>query len=260
MMAVSPVAGRRTNVPLPARRRRGNMRSGGTDRGGDRRRCRSTRRRKRNGRVPRRHAPLHPVRPADVSPRAVLAPMQVLLRAVRRGRPGALRSAGVQPWDKNPNLCRRCITSLNRQEVSGAEIEASFLFAEVRRSSDLARSLGTMEFTRLMQRFYAAAQEALIADEASIEKFVRGRGGRRLHPAPDRTQHAAAAVRAAEHLLLETGHGEAGGPWLPLGAGVHTGRVRGHGLPWPLERHHGIRRSDQRRRARVRRRRRPARS
>jgi adenylate cyclase len=34
---------------------------------------------------------------------------------------------GFQPWDKNPNLCRRCITSLNRQEVSGAEIEASFL-------------------------------------------------------------------------------------------------------------------------------------
>jgi hypothetical protein len=63
---------------------------------------------------------------------------------------------GFQPWDKNPNLCRRCITSLTRQEVSGAD-EASFLFADVRRSSDLARSLGTMEFTRLMQRFYAAA-------------------------------------------------------------------------------------------------------
>jgi adenylate cyclase len=76
---------------------------------------------------------------------------------------------GFQPWDKNPSLCRRCITSLNRQEVSGAEIEASFLFADVRRSSDLARSLGTMEFIRLMQRFYAAAQEVLIADEAIIE-------------------------------------------------------------------------------------------
>ena len=81
---------------------------------------------------------------------------------------------GFQPWDKNPNLCRRCITSLNRQEVSGAEIEASFLVADVRRSSDLARSLGTMEFTRLMQRFCAVAQEALIADEAIIEKFVGG--------------------------------------------------------------------------------------
>ena len=30
-------------------------------------------------------------------------------------------------------------------------------------------------------------------------------------------------MRAAQHLLLETGHGSAEGPWLPIGAGVHTG-------------------------------------
>ena len=35
--------------------------------------------------------------------------------------------------------------------------------------------------------------------------------------------HAAAAVRAAQDLLRETGHRDEGGPWLPLGAGVHTG-------------------------------------
>jgi adenylate cyclase len=130
---------------------------------------------------------------------------------------------GFQPWDKNPNLCRKCITWLDRQEVSGAEIEASFLFADVRRSSDLARSLGTMEFTRLMQRFYALAQEVLIADEAIIEKFVGDEVVGFFVPLLTGPNHAAAAVRAAEHLLLETGHGEEGGPWLPLGAGVHTG-------------------------------------
>jgi adenylate cyclase len=130
---------------------------------------------------------------------------------------------GFTPWDKNPNLCLRCITSLDKQEVSGAEIEVSFLFADVRRSSDLARRLGTMEFTRLMQRFYIAATKVLIAGDAVIEKFVGDEVVGFFMPLLTGPNHAAAAVRAAEHLLLETGHGDEGGPWLPLGAGVHTG-------------------------------------
>jgi adenylate cyclase len=36
-------------------------------------------------------------------------------------------------------------------------------------------------------------------------------------------QHAARAIDAGLHLLRETGHADAGGPWVPIGAGVHTG-------------------------------------
>jgi adenylate cyclase len=133
------------------------------------------------------------------------------------------RRLGFRPWDKNPNLCNLCITSLTKQDVSGAELETSFLFADVRRSSDLARRVGTMEFTRLMQRFYVTATDSLIADEAIIEKFVGDEVVGFFLPLLTGPNHAAAAVRAAEHLLLETGHGDDGGPWLPLGAGVHTG-------------------------------------
>jgi adenylate cyclase len=35
--------------------------------------------------------------------------------------------------------------------------------------------------------------------------------------------HAAKAIDAARELLRETGHGSAVGPWIPVGAGVHTG-------------------------------------
>ncbi len=80
-----------------------------------------------------------------------------------------------------------------------------------------------MEFTHLMQRFYTTATDSLIADEAIIEKFVGDEVVGFFIPLMTGPNHAAAAVRAAEHLLLETGHGEDGGPWLPLGAGVHTG-------------------------------------
>jgi adenylate cyclase len=130
---------------------------------------------------------------------------------------------GFTPWTKNPNICARCITWLAQGEVSGAEIEISFLFADVRRSSDLARRIGTMEFTRLMQRFYAVASEVLIGDDAIVEKFVGDEVVGFFLPLLTGPQHAAAAVRAAEHLLIATGHGDEAGPWLPLGAGVHTG-------------------------------------
>jgi adenylate cyclase len=132
---------------------------------------------------------------------------------------------GFTPWTKNPNICARCITWLAEGEVSGAEIEISFLFADVRRSSDLARRIGTMEFTRLMQRFYAVASEVLIGDDAIVEKFVGDEVVGFFLPLMTGPQHAAAAVRAAEHLLIATGHGDEAGPWLPLGAGVHTGTV-----------------------------------
>ena len=72
---------------------------------------------------------------------------------------------GFAPWDKHPGICTRCIILLRDQEVSGAEVEISFLFADVRRSSDLARRVGTMEFTRLMQRFYSTENTVLQTNE-----------------------------------------------------------------------------------------------
>ncbi len=38
-------------------------------------------------------------------------------------------------------------------------------------------------------------------------------------------RHPAQAVEAAKALLRATGHEEAAGPWLPIGAGVNTGRA-----------------------------------
>ena len=130
---------------------------------------------------------------------------------------------GFRPWPKNPTLCSKCTIWLHKQPVSGAEVEVSFLFADVRRSSDLARNIGTMEFTRLMQRFYTVATESLLADDAVIEKFVGDEVVGFFLPLLTGPNHAAAAVRAAEHLMQATGHGDPDGPWLPLGAGVHTG-------------------------------------
>lgn len=37
------------------------------------------------------------------------------------------------------------------------------------------------------------------------------------------SEHAERAIEAAKEILQVTGHGSPNGPWIPLGAGVHTG-------------------------------------
>jgi adenylate cyclase len=128
------------------------------------------------------------------------------------------------PWDKNPNLCRRCVIGLGSAEVMGAEVDVSFLFADVRRSSDLARRIGTVEFTHLMQRFYAVATDVLFAHEALLDKFVGDEVVGFFLPFMAGDEHPRAAVDAARALFEATGYGSPDGPWVTLGAGVHTGR------------------------------------
>lgn len=152
------------------------------------------------------------------------------------GAPGSLilRRYGYSPWEKNPKLCGRCFKGLelhaklcpsatDDREVAGAEVEASMLFADVRGSSKLARQMPVFDFTRLMNRFYRVSSEVLIEADAIIEKFVGDEVVGLFLPFMAGKEHARRAVEAAEGLLLATGHGSAEGPWVPLGAGVHTG-------------------------------------
>jgi adenylate cyclase len=145
-----------------------------------------------------------------------------------------LRRYGYTPWEKNPKICGRCFKGLETQakmcpssseaeEVSGAEVEISILFADVRGSSKLAREMPVWDFTRLMNRFYRVSSDVLIAADAVIEKFVGDEVVGLFIPFLAGQEHAGKAVEAAKTLLLATGHGSADGPWAPLGAGVHTG-------------------------------------
>ena len=151
------------------------------------------------------------------------------------GRPGAfvLRRYGYSPWEKNPRICGRCFknigaaakmcpTSEDDRGVNGAEVELTMLFADVRGSSKLARQMPTREFTRLMNRFYSVSKDVLVEADAIIEKFVGDAVVALFLPFMTGPGHARRGVDAAEALLLATGHG-AGEPWVPLGAGVHTG-------------------------------------
>src|SRR5438128_3409215 len=152
------------------------------------------------------------------------------------GAPGSfiLKRYGFRPWAKNPKMCARCFESLGShaamcprgeggEEVRGAEIDITMLFADVRGSSKLARQMPVFEFTRLMNRFYGVSREVLIEHDAIIEKFVGDEIVGLFIPFMAGTEHVKRAVEAAEALFRATGHGTPEGPWVPLGAGVHTG-------------------------------------
>ena len=135
-----------------------------------------------------------------------------------------MRVIGRKPSTANPHLCTACENELIKHH-GGAEVSGTMLFADVRGSTVLAEKMSPTEFRTLMERFYLAASRAVIDQEGAIDKFVGDEIVAMFYPALAGERHAAAAVKAARGILRATGHDSPGGPWAPVGAGVHTGKV-----------------------------------
>src|SRR3990172_4629142 len=128
----------------------------------------------------------------------------------------------LQPSRLNPQMCNACERFAQRFQ-GGAEVEASFLFADVRGSTRLAEQLGPLAFSALINRFYLAVSKELFSHNAMIEKLIGDEVTGFFVPGMAGPAHARAAVEAAEAILHATGHGTPAGPWVPVGVGVHTG-------------------------------------
>ena len=140
------------------------------------------------------------------------------------GTPGMffMRLGGRGPSNLNPHVCNFC-ERFAETHPGGAEIEISMLFADVRGSTTLAEQISPSEFSRLMNRFYKVATDVLLETEAIIDKFVGDEVVALYVPGLAGADHPSAAVRAGRELLRATGQGDPGGPWLPIGIGIHTG-------------------------------------
>ena len=133
-----------------------------------------------------------------------------------------MRMLGKRPSAKSPSMCASCFDFMARHH-GGAEIECSFLFADVRGSTTIAEAIATSDFRALLDRFYSTASSVVFAHDGSVDKFVGDELMAMFFPLLSGERHAARAIEAARALLEATGHGEPDGPWLPLGAGVHVG-------------------------------------
>lgn len=143
-----------------------------------------------------------------------------------RGIGGAvLGTLGLRPWPKNPSVCRACIIDMQRRPAGGAEIPCSLLFADIRGSTAMAERQSATEFAALLHRFYAVGSQAIIDESGIVDKFVGDEVVALFIPVYAGQQHARRAVRCADRLLRATGHGDADGPWLQIGIGIHSGNA-----------------------------------
>jgi adenylate cyclase len=128
---------------------------------------------------------------------------------------------GRRPSNQNPGMCDTCFRFVANHH-GGAEIECSLLFADIRGSTTLAEAMSAGEFRVLLDRFYTVATKVVFDRAGTVDKFVGDELVAMFFPLMSGNRHAAQAVAAARALLVETGHGSATGPWVPVGAGVHT--------------------------------------
>ena len=132
-----------------------------------------------------------------------------------------MRAIGKGPWPRNPQYCGSCLTAMLKHR-SGAEIEVSLLFADVRDSTTLAETMSPGEFRTLMDRFFHAASRELVDHDAIIDKFVGDEVIGIFAPLLAGERYAERAIAAGRAILRATGH-DTPSPWLPVGAGVNTG-------------------------------------
>jgi adenylate cyclase len=138
----------------------------------------------------------------------------------------AMRIFGKRQSTANPNYCNSCEKVLIKHH-GGAEVEGSMLFADIRGSTALAESMSSGEYRMLLDRFYTTATSIVVSRDGMVDKFVGDELVAVFPPLLSAERHAERAVEAAQDLLRATGHGGAAadGPWVAVGAGVHTGRA-----------------------------------
>ena len=132
-----------------------------------------------------------------------------------------LRLFGKGPFPRNPRYCIGCCAHLMHIK-GGVEIPLSFLFVDVRGSTPLGEQLGPKRLHDLMDRFYQVGTAALIEHDALIDRFMGDQVVGYFVPGFAGQSHARKAVQCALDILRATGHG-GDSPWVPVGAGVHTG-------------------------------------
>ena len=127
-----------------------------------------------------------------------------------------MRAIGKRPSDKNPTMCTSCFDFMAKHH-GGAEIDCSFLFADVRGSTTMAERMSAAEFRSLLDRFYALATTLVIDHDGSIDKFVGDELVAMYFPLLSGGRHAERAVATARALLRATGHTDAERPLVAAG-------------------------------------------
>ena len=138
--------------------------------------------------------------------------------------PGSLvvRPFGFKRWAANPSLCSICARSLDKAR-GGAEVEATFLFADIRGSTSIAEHTSPAAYHALLERFYTASGMAVDEAGGLVDKYLGDGVVALFVPAFSNGREPAIGAIEAGRAILDATSGTLGADPLPVGVGIHSG-------------------------------------
>lgn len=124
---------------------------------------------------------------------------------------------GRKQSNLNPRFCNVC-EEFAKKNPGGAEVEMSMLFADVRGSTALSEQMTSMEFSKLINRFYVGATNAIAEQDGLVEKLAGDAVAAFWGAGFAGKDYVARTIRAAQNVsrLMQRQN-------IPVGIGVHAG-------------------------------------
>jgi len=117
----------------------------------------------------------------------------------------------------NPHFCNLC-EEFAKQHPGGAEVEMSMLFADVRGSTALSEQMTSLEFSKLINRFYVGATQAIAEEDGLVEKLAGDAVAAFWGAGFAGQDYVRRTIRAAQKISRLMNRQN-----IPVGIGVHAG-------------------------------------
>ena len=126
---------------------------------------------------------------------------------------------GRKQSNLNPKFCNIC-EDFAKKNPGGAEVEMSMLFADVRGSTALSEQMSSIEFSKLINRFYVGATQAITEEDGLVEKLAGDAVAAFWGAGFAGQAYVARTIRAAQNIarLMHRQN-------IPVGIGIHTGKA-----------------------------------
>jgi len=131
---------------------------------------------------------------------------------------------GAESSKLNPQLCNLCERFADKYR-GGAELEIAVMFVDIRNSTAMAEKISAEEFSKKVNRFYAAVTKVFYRNYGMVEKFQGDEVGGFFVPGFTGPGYRKSAVKAAPEALESLGYHSSAGPWIEVGVGIHSGRT-----------------------------------
>ena len=124
---------------------------------------------------------------------------------------------GRKQSNLNPHFCNMC-EDFAKKFPGGAEVEMSMLFVDVRGSTALSEQMTSMEFQKLINRFFVGSTKAIAEEDGLVEKLAGDAVAAFWGAGFAGADYTARTIRAAQKILKVME-----GQKIPVGIGVHAG-------------------------------------